>query len=409
MWVRSRAVQLGAMVLAALAAISVAAKPSLATPEPLPDTARPPLAHRELILQGLRHGFEGDYDAASAVWQQIRALDPGHPAAPVFETNTLYWFQMFDDEDRRWDQQITALCDEGIRLSKARLDADPDDLEGHFYMGQSLMNRGRLKGIRGRYYSAGTDGERARKHLERVLELRPDLVDGRYQVGLYYFYASLLPRLVSRFLGWLWFVPSGDGPTGLRYLNEVAAGGDLYRDDARFILGNIRTYHEPQYRRALALVGALHDRYPRNTLIHFELLEVRFEMRDYPGAIGEARRLEARSARNAFEESRIRMARVWRARAELLSGGPETAWQTLSVFDGEVPDRPLWGGAWINLTRGQVLDALGERERALAAYERVLAYEAPRGSQRASELARAAVDEPFRLDEPSTKRAADAP
>ena len=142
MRVRSRAAQLGAMVVA-LAATGVAAKPP---PEIHPDTARLPLAHRELILQGLRHGFEGDYDAASAVWQQIRAIDPGHPAAPVFETNTLYWFQMFDDEDRRWDEQITALCDEGIRLSKARLDADPDDLEGHFYMGQSLMNRGRLKG-----------------------------------------------------------------------------------------------------------------------------------------------------------------------------------------------------------------------------------------------------------------------
>jgi len=356
-------------------------------------------------VAGLRHGFEGDYDAANSVWRQIRTLDPQHPAAPVFETNTLYWFQMFDDEDRRWDERITELCDEGIRLSKARLDADADDLEGHFYMGQSLMNRGRLKGIRGRYYSAGTDGERARKHLERVLELRPDLVDGRYQVGLYYFYASLLPRMVSRFLGWLWFVPSGDGPTGLRYLNEVVAEGDLYRDEARFILGNIYTYHEPQYPRALELVGELHDRYPHNTLIHFELLEVRFEMRDYRGAIKEARRLEARSARNELEESRIRMARVWRARAELVSGEPETAWRTLSVFDAGLPERPLWGGAWIELTRGQALDALGERERALAAYDRVLAYEAPRGSRRASELARAAEKDPFVLDLPPTMRA----
>ena len=395
------------LCVGALAASGVAANPSLPPPEPLPDTAHPPLAHRELILLGLRHNFEGDYDAANAVWQQIRALAPGHPAAPVFETNTLYWFQMFDDEDRRWDEQITALCDEGIRLSQLRLDADADDLEGHFYMGQSLMNRGRLKGIRGRYYSAGTDGERARKHLERVLELRPDLVDGRYRVGLYYFYASLLPRLVSRLLGWLWFVPSGDGPTGLRYLSEVVAEGDLYRDDARFILGNIYTYHEPQYKRALALVGALHERYPDNTLIHFELLELRFEMRDYRGAIGEARRLEARSAHNELEQNRIRMARVWRARAELLSGEPDTAWQTLSAFDAGLLDRPLWGGAWIDLTRGQTLDALGERERALAAYDRVLGYEAPRGSRRASELARAAVDEPFRLDRPPTMHAAD--
>ena len=403
---RRHAVGLG---LALLVASGAAANSGVPHEDALPDPSAVPLAHRDLILQGLRHGFEGDLAAANRVWGEIRKRDPGHPAAPVFEVNTLYWMQMYDEDDTRWDDAILERSGEGIRLAVARLDDDPDDLEGHFYLGQALMHRGRIKGIRGRYLSAGTDGERARKHLERVLELRPDLVDGRYQVGLYYYYASLLPRIVSRWLGWLWFVPSGDGPTGLRYLNEVRTDGDLFRDDAAFILGNIYTYHEPQFHdRAVVLVHDLHERYPSNTLIHFELLEILFEIGDYAGSAEEARKLQTNSGRGGLERGRIDMARAWQARAELQLGDPETAWRTLSFFDDDGPERPYWGGAWVNLTRGRILDVLGERERAVVRYERVLAYRSPQGSRRASELARLALEEPFRLEQPVTMSPAES-
>ncbi len=372
------------------------------------DASSSPLAHRDLILRGIRHNFEGDFMAADRVWRELSERDPTHPAGPVFRVNTLWWRQMYDENDTQWDESILELSGEGIRLAGARLDSDPDDLEGHFYLGQALMHRGRLKGVRGRYLSAGADGERARKHLERVLELEPSLVDGRYQVGLYYYYASLLPRIVSRWFGWLWFVPSGDGPTGLRYLNEVATDGDLSRDDALLILGNIYTYHEPQLgARGVVLLRQLHERYPQNTLIHFALLEVLFETGEYTRAVAEARRLEGNPGRNGTDRHHSAMARAWRARAELRSGEPETAWQTLRFFGDAGPDLPYWGGAWINLTRGRILDVQGERDRAVVAYKRVLDYRRPRGSERASDLAKLALEEPFKLQDLPSARAAE--
>jgi tetratricopeptide (TPR) repeat protein len=376
-------------------------------PEPEP-SARPPLSHYDLIRRGMRHNFAGEFEAANRVWRELRELDPAHPAGPLFEVSTLYWFQMFDESVTRWDAAILAGCVEAIALAQARLDADPDDLEGNLYMGLALMNRGRLRGIRGKYVKAGTDGEVAREHLERVLELRPDLVDGRFQIGLYYYYASLVPRIVSRFFGWLWFVPSGDGPTGLRYLHEVLETGDLFRDDAAFMLVNIYTYHEPEFRHhALVLVRHLHERFPRNALIHFELIELLYLQRDWRGVIAEASRLEAETGGSELERGRRTMATVWRARAELLSGEPQAAWQTLAGFGDDGPQSPNWAGAWINLTRGQILDVQGERGSAVAEYRRVLAYESPKGSERASELAEQALQRPFRIEERPSMRAAE--
>ena len=63
-------------------------------------------------------------------------------------------------------------------------------------------------------------------------------------------------------------------------------------------------------------------------------------------------------------------------------------------------DRPYWGGAWINLTRGRILDVQGERERAVVAYRRVLDYRRPRGSERAAELAKLALKEPSAFSSP---------
>ena len=98
----------------------------------------------------------------------------------------------------------------------------------------------------------------------------------------------------------------------------------------------------------------------------------------------------------------------WQARAELQLGDPETAWRTLSFFDDDGPERPYWGGAWVNLTRGRILDVLGERERAVVQYKRVLDYRSPQGSRRASELARLALEEPFQLEQPVTMSPAES-
>ena len=81
--------------VACIWAVVLATPPAVA----VADASSPPLAHRDLILQGIRHNLEGDFVAAERVWRELRERDPTHPAGPVFQVSTLWWHQMFDEND----------------------------------------------------------------------------------------------------------------------------------------------------------------------------------------------------------------------------------------------------------------------------------------------------------------------
>ena len=363
-----------------------------------------------LIHRGIRHNSDGDYEAANEVWQRLARTAPRHPAANVLATETLTWLQVFEDQNTEQDEAIERESKAGIAKAEAWVEERPSDPRAHLYLGQALMNLGRLHGIRLRVYRAGTLGERARKELERALELDPSLVDAKYSIGLYAYYASVIPDLV-RWLSFLWFVPSADAPLGLRYLDEVRRDGDLFQFTAAFYLSNIRMYHDKWLDRptALAIVEKLHDEHPRNSLVHFELLEILLLARRYDDMLREARILESHPGTGSHDRGRANMGRVWRARAQLLLGRPELAWELLEKFGEDGPDKPSWGNRWVHVTRGQVKDAVGERAAAIAEYQRVMALDLDPKFARSAEFAAEGLKQPFRLSPQISSQGSETP
>ena len=350
-----------------------------------------------LIHEGLRHNSDGDFEAADEVWQRLAALAPHHPAANVHAVETLFWLQIYEDDDRSLDEPILEQSEVGIRKAREWVEEQPEDARARLYLGQGLMNLGRLHGIRLRIYKAGKFGEQARKELERALELDPTLTDAKYPIGLYAYYASLVPDLVQ-WLSFLWFVPTANAPLGLQYLAEVRRHGDLYQFTATFYLANIRSYHDKwlDLPFALSTLQELHAAHPRNSLVHFELLEALMLAERYEEMLSEAIVLAQHPGSGDHDRGRANMARVWRARAELYLGHPDTAAQLLETFGEDGPKVPSWANRWVHLTRAQIQDAQGDRARALVEYEKVTSLELNPKFSRSTELAAEGVESPFR-------------
>lgn len=352
----------------------------------------------QFISQGLRHNAEGNYDAACEVWNRMREFHPDHPAANVYAADTLYWRMIHQDSDTRYDVAIQHECEEAIRKAESWVDATPDDAYAHFYLGQALIHLGRLYGVRGRLIDAGVLGERAREELERSLELNPNLIDAKFPLGLYYYYASLVPSLF-KWLGFLWFVPTGDGETGIVFMDDVARSGDLHRVTAEFTLAGVRSYHPERIDHdwALEKIRGLHERYPENAIVHFELLKLLEMHGKHRDLVLEARALETHPGTGREQRGRAAVARVWRARGEMMLHRIDEAWETLAVFGEDGPENPDWGARWVQLTRAQLLDLRGEREAALDLYRVVLASDSDASLSPAQSIALIGIERPFEL------------
>ena len=163
--------------------------------------------------------------------------------------------------------------EQGLELSRAWLKARPADRDALFYAGQSLIALVKLNGMRGKLYRAGSQGEEARKLLERALEIDPEFHDAKYALGSYYYYASIATRFI-RWLSWLWFVPTGEREAGLAYMAESASKGNLTRFEAATALARIYLYMEFEPDEAAPLIDALLTAHPTNSYLQFELVEL---------------------------------------------------------------------------------------------------------------------------------------
>ena len=350
-----------------------------------------------LINRGHEFNLAGDHDGADAVFATLRKLAPENPAGPVCQVATLFWRHIFDEADTRYDDEIIRLSEEAIRLSAARLRVLETDAEAHYYIGVALMDLGRIYGYRGRFLKAGSSGENARKHLERALILDPSLIEAKYPLGLYNYYTDFASTIL-RLFSWLWFIPKGDAVLGRQLLLELAGSDSIQRWDARFILANINTYHTPvNYATAETLVTKLHERFPDNRIIHFELVELYYESGRYEEAEREANLLAQLPMTNLLVEGRGNTARIWQARALIRMGRAEQALMALTRVPESGPSMPSWGVAWLYVTRAQAYDIQGNRMRALAEYKAVLALKGGAFNDRALTLARAGLETPFVL------------
>ncbi|MEE3328660.1 MAG: hypothetical protein VX252_15080 [Myxococcota bacterium] len=349
----------------------------------------------QLIEEGVQANLEGHYNRADAIWQTLRGLDPTDPTPDLWEAETAWWRLVLNDGAVEQDERIRAATERALDLADARLAINPDDAAAMRDKGLALMMRTRLDGMRGRYLSAGRSGEKARALLEEAYVLDPNQDRGQFPLAVYYYYAGIAPSFL-KWVSWLWFVPKGDREKGLVLMREVRDKPGPHADEARFMLMVVNTYHAPlDLSSALESGRYLHARYPDNVLFHSELVEVMLKKGLYDEAIETALALEAQSPEDEVARTRPLLGRILRAQAVLLSGSPDEAAAILASVDEPDARLPIWGRAWFHLVEGQILDAQGDREAALAQYRQVKDLKGPAYNQRAALIAEVGMETPF--------------
>ncbi|HSB11752.1 MAG TPA: hypothetical protein VLM38_19845 [Blastocatellia bacterium] len=356
-------------------------------PSPTSNSAGEP-EFESLGVQGNVALYNLEYEKASKAFEQMTRLAADHPAGYFYLGNNLwlerlnrsrrlssslyssgsFYSDTAETVDQVHEEKFKAAINKALAVAESRLKRDPKDVTSLYYKGAALGIRAAYKVTVNRSYRTAFGDANASVGIhKRVVKLDPDFTDANLSIGFYDYVVGNLPfglRFLARLVG-----IKGSKASGIALLEKVAEHGKHASDDARVLLIGIYA-RERKYEKALAVLGYLSGKYPRNYLFGIERAAMLYRLgRTEEGAraFSELRNddhiaADAKDVVNYQFGEALTEARNYASAVEAYK----------AVIDWPGSDKGLVTLA--HLRAGQALDALGKRADAVKEYNWVLQH-----------------------------------
>ena len=337
----------------------------------------------QAIDQRVQHGIDEiynfEFDKAESDFSEVIKLRPDHPVGYFFRA-MIQWERIISKfEDESQDEKLYKLLDEVVERCEKRLDDNPEDVTAMFFKGGAVGFRGRLRANRGKWLGAANDGIVALPLVRKAYELEPNNYDVLLGIGIYNYYAAVIPGKYPLVKPVMIFFPSGDRMKGLEQLRQASLHAKYaHVEAAYFLMQNYFTY-EKDYVKALELARQLHEKYPNNSMFYRYLGRCLVST----GYLGEANDIFIEII-NRYTQQFIgydmydaREAYYYIGKFEFLAGRFDTALKNFYACDelSRKLDKEGSSGfmSLANLIVGMIYDAQGMRQNAIQQYKKVLA------------------------------------
>ena len=350
-----------AAVLAALLQTAPASPAPVALRRPLDDAYR----------QALDLLYDGRPERALASLARTRQRAPDDPVGPYLESLVAVWRLEQYPPSTAADRDLFRRIDEVSRLADAALRKDPKDLRALLARGAAQGVRSRFHLLRGQRSDAAQAAVRMREDLLKVHEADPACVDALFGLGLYDYYADVLPKL-AKVLRFLARMPGGDRERGLARIGSAGEGSLFHDDEVQAQLYEVYAFYENEPDRALSEMRGMRRRHPGWPLWALKLAE---HLRDRMGLYAESAAV-AREGVEAGQKGQVNYQGAAGALMRISLG--ESLLLDLRFADARrelllVKDGPAEiAGALLRarLLLGRALESDGDREGAIAHYRR---------------------------------------
>ncbi len=352
------------------------------------------------VQVGIDDIYNFEFERAEKTFDEVIKLRPEHPVGYFFRA-MIQWERIlcnFDDESQ--DEKLYDMLDGVVEMCEKRLDKDPNDVAALFFKGGAMGFRGRLRANRGKWLGAANDGMVALPLVRKAYELDPKNYDVLLGIGIYNYYASVIPDRYPIVKPVMIFFPSGDRKKGLEQLREASLHAKYARVEATYFLMQNYFLYEKDFAKALELARKLHEKYPNNSLFHRYYGRCLVSM----GYLGEANdvfvEIEKRCAAHqlGYDTYDAREAYYYRGRFEFTAKRYDAALANLYKCDelSRSLDKDGASGfmSMANLLVGMIYDVQGKRQYAVEQYKKVLDMK---------EFENSRVDAKKYLDKPYTR------
>jgi len=297
------------------------------------------------------------------------------------------------------DEQFYDAIDKALDLAQSQLHENEDDARALGSLGVSYALRSNYNFlVRKAWVDALHDATDARKAHKRLTELEPDNVDARIIPAVYDYVTGSLP-LGYRILGFLAGY-HGDRNRSIQALQTVAQDPKSNRVDAEILLAAIYR-RERRAQDAIPLLQDLIQRFPRNFLLRFEIVQMYSDLGDKTSALGEIARIRDLRQNSARGFADLQPEKIDYLEGNLLFwySDLDQALDDMNKVTAKARDLDLNTGimSWMRL--GQIYDLKGRRAAATAAYRKAVAM-APLSE--VGKESRRYITQPYKRSAPGT-------
>lgn len=330
------------------------------------------------IQRGIDYIYNIEFEKADREFAEVIKTYPDHPVGYFFQAMTGWWRILSDFENESLDGQFNEMLEHVIELCDKRLEKDKSDITALFFKGGSIGFRGRLRANRGKWLGAANDAIVALPIVRKAHQLDPNNFDILLGVGIYNYYAEVIPQQYPIIKPVMLFLPSGDRKKGLEELQQAANSGKYAQTEAKYFLLQSHFTYEKRYDVALKYAQELHQKYPRNPLFHRyhgrSLVSLGYWADAFMEFTNVLNRFLARQ--EGYDDPYGREAYYYTGKFHFMSGEFDRALQEFYRCD-ELSRKLDKDGAsgfmsMANLTIGMIYDVQKKRPLALEQYRKVL-------------------------------------
>lgn len=208
--------------------------------------------------------FSGEWQQAkSLVEQQIR-INPEHPKYYFMKAYMYYLSRYFANTGMSRDSTIN-IVHYYSRMAIKKGEQLEQTTEVKFYIGCAYGYLTRAHGMQQEWWSAYWAASDCENYLEEVIEEDPNFYDAYFELGVINYYPAVAVTGFTSTIAWVGGM-SGDRELGLKYLNNVAENGKLFKAEAIIALALIYNNFENDLSTSAKYYTNLLEIYPGNNL-----------------------------------------------------------------------------------------------------------------------------------------------
>jgi len=343
--------------------------PSLKAGEEHPFNISPEL--HQTIDKGMNQLFNLEFEEALQTFEGVQDKAQEHSMIS-FGVASCHWWRLSVyvlEGDEKESEPFLKAVKKCLMDSQALIDRGDPTGEGHLTYGGALGLWGRWEATNRNWFSAYFKGKKAYRYLKKALKKNPRLKDANMGLGIFDYYVATLPAVVRifAFLGM-----GGDASVGLTELHIAANESQYARIPSKLFLSDIYANLENKPLKALEIVSALREEYPKSAFIHMLQIIALYNHGNIDHLEESAQEFYSFTQSGTYKsEFKVQgdfslgityfKKKNWEKADEYLTHGIETG-HSMDPFH-----------TWSYLYRGYTRDVLGKREEAVLDYKTVLA------------------------------------